>query len=494
MSSFRGVDSESIIGANNAMFSHINNSGNTVINIQALNAGVAFRFRAFSTADIKTVNVAFAALTSDFRCKAEIWTIDAATGKPAAIYDANATFTKTSALTANALNQFTFATTPTTALVVGDEYAIVIITTTAGASTACNLCLSPGGSFSITADTINYLTTTDAGTTWTYVTSPIANVCSYIDENGVEYSTGMHPFINAYASAYIQTTNIVASKVVINTTVVVRGVFAVLSKAGTPAGDLRCRIVDTNNTLVTNADITLDVDSLVNSGGGANRRILCPFTSLVTLVPGTYRVIFSSPNSANTSNCWIVRVLTPFTVDSYNYAQCLYSYGTSDGADAIPTSWTDSATYQCVGVQLLVDSFSVPDFPIAGNVTEDDTVNGVTGTYHETAVAEVQAGVTFGANSGLTGTYSPDFPDVDAVLTTDTVNGANGHYHAPDASEVWHTATYGVDGSTAGTKVASSIENCSADNIKKNVSIDDVTGTYESVGGSGQTTLMGGGL
>jgi hypothetical protein len=47
-----------------------------------------------------------------------------------------------------------------------------------------------------------------------------------------------------------------------------------------------------------------------------------------------------------------------------------------------------------------------PDFPAVGNVTEDDTVNGSAGTYHEAAEAEVQAGVTFGAGEALTGTYA----------------------------------------------------------------------------------------
>jgi len=46
------------------------------------------------------------------------------------------------------------------------------------------------------------------------------------------------------------------------------------------------------------------------------------------------------------------------------------------------------------------------DLPIAGNVTEDDTVAGVTGVYHEATEAEVQSGVAFGANSALTGTYA----------------------------------------------------------------------------------------
>lgn len=45
------------------------------------------------------------------------------------------------------------------------------------------------------------------------------------------------------------------------------------------------------------------------------------------------------------------------------------------------------------------------DFPAAGNVTEDDTVDGVTGTYHEAEVGEVQDGVMFGAASALEGEY-----------------------------------------------------------------------------------------
>lgn len=46
------------------------------------------------------------------------------------------------------------------------------------------------------------------------------------------------------------------------------------------------------------------------------------------------------------------------------------------------------------------------DIPDAGNVTEDDTVAGVTGSYHEAAENEVKSGTTFGAASALTGTYS----------------------------------------------------------------------------------------
>jgi hypothetical protein len=51
-------------------------------------------------------------------------------------------------------------------------------------------------------------------------------------------------------------------------------------------------------------------------------------------------------------------------------------------------------------------------------------------------------------------------------------------YHAPDVSEVWNTATFGAYGLTAGTKRASSITNCTPGNVKDDVVIDDVTGTY----------------
>jgi hypothetical protein len=46
------------------------------------------------------------------------------------------------------------------------------------------------------------------------------------------------------------------------------------------------------------------------------------------------------------------------------------------------------------------------DLPDVGNVTEDDTVAGATGTYKEATEAEVQSGVHFGASSALTGSYA----------------------------------------------------------------------------------------
>lgn len=57
-----------------------------------------------------------------------------------------------------------------------------------------------------------------------------------------------------------------------------------------------------------------------------------------------------------------------------------------------------------------------PDFPDAGNVTQDDTVNGVAGTYVEVAEADVELGVQYGAGgTEKTGTLvvgaGADYPD-----------------------------------------------------------------------------------
>jgi len=67
----------------------------------------------------------------------------------------------------------------------------------------------------------------------------------------------------------------------------------------------------------------------------------------------------------------------------------------------VPTENTDNNHYISAGLS----PNPTADLPDVGNVTEDDTVGGVAGTYHEATEAEVQQGVTFGADEELTGTY-----------------------------------------------------------------------------------------
>lgn len=82
-----------------------------------------------------------------------------------------------------------------------------------------------------------------------------------------------------------------------------------------------------------------------------------------------------------------------------------------------------------------------------------------------------------------------------SVLSThsygDPDSQTTGTWVAPNTNTVWTGTTYGVAGGTSGTKRASSITNCEAGNVKKDVAIDDVTGTYEAAGG-GAWPLIGG--
>ena len=84
-------------------------------------------------------------------------------------------------------------------------------------------------------------------------------------------------------------------------------------------------------------------------------------------------------------------------------------------------------------------------------------------------------------HGGLMGTRI-DCPVAKAVSTSgkygDPANPLVGIYHEPDANEVWHTAVFGANSEVNGTKVASSIANCEAANIKNGVIIDDVNGTF----------------
>jgi hypothetical protein len=131
------------------------------------------------------------------------------------------------------------------------------------------------------------------------------------------------------------------------------------------------------------------------------------------------------------------------------------------------------------------------DFPTAANVLKTATVDGVPGTYHIPGDPNVLSSCVYGAADARNGTYN--LPLQNHILHTGSayygVTGSlvDGTCTIPAAANVWYgSGTYGVAGTdSTPTKRASSITNCSAGNIKNTVVIDDVTGTYEAVGGGG---------
>lgn len=149
-----------------------------------------------------------------------------------------------------------------------------------------------------------------------------------------------------------------------------------------------------------------------------------------------------------------------------------------------PVAAADVQAGVAVGVSPAVGTFAVPAENVVkagetyGNSAEfTGTYDPVTGNYTDPGKANVLTGNDYYFGGVLqTAEYSPDFPAAAAVLDSDTVNGSPGTYHAPDAAEVISTAVFGPSSGTAGTY---DVSNVSAGNIKKDVSIGGVTGTYD---------------
>ena len=171
--------------------------------------------------------------------------------------------------------------------------------------------------------------------------------CSLVDENDSEIPGAFLPFYTYTipTAHFYSTTNYVAQKFIINTSINIAGVSAILIRTGTPAGDVRVRIFDSSNNVISGTTLTIDKDSLT----GVNAKsIVVLFPSVVTLTSGTYRIVFDSSGSANSSNAFGLRLNTFLNSAAVN------PWRPSTSSDAI--TWTDSTTEQ-TGVWLLLDDF-----------------------------------------------------------------------------------------------------------------------------------------
>lgn len=327
-------------------------SGVTTSSMTALNTGWCARFIARDSRDIATVYVNWSAVTAAGVVELRIETIDATTGKPTGtLYDANAT--KAQAPVAG-WQAFTFAALPTTGLTAGTEYGIVMLTTTAGTTHTLRSHIT-GTSPSQTYPSI--LLTAADGTTRTNFAevATSAPCCTVVFEDGAEEPL---EFIQwATSTTYnIFGTNASGSKIIVpaNTTWNVRGIRAVLTKNGTPAGDLRVRIFNSSDAAVSGATCTVDKDSL-STGLASVRYTVFPFAAPVALTAGTYRAVFDSASSANSSNCW--RQFAPIGRSSAVVDSGHIMTSTADVTAVPPITWTDTATEEPT-ISLLLDTVS----------------------------------------------------------------------------------------------------------------------------------------
>lgn len=323
----------------------------TTFAMSALNTGWCGRFTALSTLDIKSVTLVWSAVASVGVVQLRIETIDATNGKPTGnLYDASAFFNITPVA---GTQTYTFATLPTAALVAGTEYALVLLTTTGGTTQtlSSHLILANFPAYYPTA-----LLTAANGTTRTNFAESSGSipVASFIMEDNTEEDLGFLAYTGVLTSSNVFTTNAFALKVVLTRAETVAGVFIDnIIKTGTPAGDLRIRIFNSSDATVSGTDRTVDKDSL--STGISVQGGLIRFFTPVTLATGTYRVVFTSPSSANSSNCWSFRAMN--FISAASVPANFWSSVTTD-ITATPIVWTDSTAAQAA-VSLLLDSEAV---------------------------------------------------------------------------------------------------------------------------------------
>ena len=297
--------------------------------LATLNYGWSARMIANNTKDIKGVKVHWASVSAPGQVTVRIETDDGG-GKPSGtLYDANAVLT--GQVPAAGVQSFTFAVLPTTARTVGTAYHLVIETTTGGTTQTLSSHLIPTNPANYPA---NALTSTD-GTTYTAVTNAIP-ICSLVYDDDTEGASleGLYPYYTT-ANNNIYGTNAAAIELTTQGTLTVNGIdCACLDIAGTPAGDLRVRIFDSGNNTVANSTLTLDKDMFVSGKGfiayyGSG--------SEPTLTAGTYKIVLDSSASANSSNCFNVKRVTPLSTAAVTWMGTPNS--TSD-VTATPIVWT----------------------------------------------------------------------------------------------------------------------------------------------------------
>ena len=328
----------------------------------------------------------------------QLETIDAATGFPNGIVAAGRSGTQTVANADDYVYFETALTTPYT-LASGSWLAVTLKMTNASKS----LQIAKGSAYYLAVANFNWICDDIVGAaTWvkgTYKTN-IALKCS-TGEYLIPMGSSIYERGNVTTNISTATTpQYLGNKII-------AGNSARLSGIMLPALDLEyditIKLVDASGTTIIGDDASTSMQIVVDSEyrAGISVYYLSPvnFPCPKTLVAGTsYYLIFSPDTASNT------------TIYQWQYE----SEALKNQDCRIPTGWTCSHCSSPSEVSFtVISNYIVGLLPIfdqiyfsdVGNVTEDDTVNGVTGTYHEATEAEVQSGVTFGALSALTGTY-----------------------------------------------------------------------------------------
>ena len=327
----------------------------TTFAMSAIKTGWCARIKARNANDITAVRINWSVVgTALFDLRIE--TIDTGSGRPTGtLYDANAVLTGQTPASGWQLN--TFSTPPSTGLTPGNEYGIVVIITTGGASTTIRSHVAAGlqgSAYPCIVSTAADATTTDgtSRTGFSEVTQSVP-IATIVFSDGSELPLDCSPWASNNTYALYGNAG-AGAKVTVpsGATLSVRGIVSEVLKAGTPAGDLRMRILDSSNNLVSGATCTVSRNSL--SSLGSARSCVFPFSSPVSLTGGTYRVIADSSSSANSSNCWR---LQSAVANSSAFVDSAHIMTNTSDLTATPIVWSDTNTEE-PPVGLLFDTES----------------------------------------------------------------------------------------------------------------------------------------
>lgn len=323
----------------------IYNSGIITNVMTASDAGWCARFMARNTKDVKSVHVNFSAVSSPGTMEARVETVDATSGKPTGtLYDANATKSFTPSA---GWNTVTFNTLPTTGLTAGTEYAIVLIKSDVGTTCTLNSRLASAEG----AHPCDVLTTTSASTRSTFAETAGSIPVFYLtlDDDSVEHAGGVCSVTVSTFGVY-GADRVTGTKIVLSNEVTVSGIIGLngcVSRTGTPAGDLRVRILNSSNSAVSGTTFTIDKESLT---GVNNKSLYIPLDNIV-LPAGTYRIALDSSGSVDSSNCFSLRSATLPTT-SLQESSVIHTESTNaSGA----FTWTDSQD-KGTGLGLMISS------------------------------------------------------------------------------------------------------------------------------------------
>lgn len=432
--------------------------GNTAAGetLNTVNNAVSFRFEAPDTRDVKGVYVNFSTATTPGTVQVRIETD--ASGKPSGtLYDANAVLNITPVV---GWQLCQFATLPTTGLVAGNLYHIVLITTVAGTGVSLRRSYVPNGG----GYPVNALDAVDGSTRTNLVeNSSTVPVCTVVFEDNVEETVGFTPFATS-SNFTVYGVRAAGLKVTVPTGITLSVVGITLEGAlrnGTP-DDLRVRVYTSAGSLVSGTTVVIPKNALLSASG---KRILFRFPAAVNLATGTYRVLFDQVGNTSTSgNNW---QLYSAVYRTSGLAPAYLATTTTTDITAGSPTFTDTAT----------------DIPLIGLQLSDVAVTGGGGGGSYAGVGDVRSGVDRG--DGQIGTL---VVPVENDVRNNLNYGAggtefNGDLVLPAANTVKAGTGYGADSTEfTGTVTLPAVT-------------DVATGVTYGAGGTEFTgTLTGGGM